>query len=261
MQVAAQLYTLREFTSTPEGFYDSLKRCKAIGYDGVQLSAVGCMGGPSPLVNASTAKTWLDELGLQCCATHRSWNLLAGDLESEIAFHRELDCSYVAVPGIGSEFGVDAASYKNFLRQAEPIAAELLKHGIKFGYHNHAHEFARNPETGRPCIEILTEPQYGWLEMEVDTYWVADAGVCPANFLERCRGRIFAVHLKDREVIAGEGAVMAPVGFGNLNWDTILEACRSGGTGWLIVEQDTCRTDPFECLQASYQFLLSARLA
>jgi sugar phosphate isomerase/epimerase len=213
------------------------------------------MSGENPEVDADLAKSWLQELGMECCATHRSWNQLSTSLDEEILFHKALDCKYVAVPGIGQEFGVVPDSYQKFLAEAEPIARNLEKHGMMFGFHNHAHEFACNPETGRPCIELLSRGPCTWLQMEVDTYWVAEAGVCPADFLAECNGRIYAIHVKDREIIPGEGAVMAPVGSGNLNWESILEVCRSGDCEWLIVEQDTCRTDPFACLRSSFQFL------
>jgi sugar phosphate isomerase/epimerase len=255
MRLAAQLYTLREATVTPEGLYQVLRRCREIGYEGVQLSAVGCMNGDKPQVDAATVRSWLDEFRLECCATHRPWSSLTSDFAAEVEFHKTLGCSYLALGSIGVDFGYDPAAYEKFLLDAKPVATELATHGIKFGYHNHAHEFARNEATGRPCIEILTDPDESWLEMEVDTYWVAEAGVCPADFLTSCKGRIWAVHVKDREFILGEGVVMAPVGLGNLNWDAILRVCHSGGTEWLIVEQDICRTDPFECLESSYRFL------
>jgi sugar phosphate isomerase/epimerase len=63
------------------------------------------------------------------------------------------------------------------------------------------------------------------------------------------------VHVKDKEVIPGEGPVMAPVGEGNLNWPRILDVCEKGGIEWYVVEQDTCRRDPFDCLRSSYEYL------
>ena len=40
-QLAAQLYTIRAFTQTEEGFADSLAKVRAIGYTAVQVSAIG----------------------------------------------------------------------------------------------------------------------------------------------------------------------------------------------------------------------------
>ncbi|MEJ7653752.1 MAG: hypothetical protein WKH64_10665 [Chloroflexia bacterium] len=49
--------------------------------------------------------------------------------------------------------------------------------------------------------------------------------------------------------------IMAEVGEGNMNFAAILEACRSAGVEWYIVEQDHCERDPFESLAISLRNL------
>ncbi|MBX3112432.1 MAG: hypothetical protein KF857_10525, partial [Fimbriimonadaceae bacterium] len=49
----------------------------------------------------------------------------------------------------------------------------------------------------------------------------------------------------------------APVGEGNLDWDTILPALVAAGTEWLLVELDECPRDPFDSLSSSLAFLRS----
>ena len=39
--LAAQLYTIREYTKTPKDIAESMKKIKAIGYDAVQISGLG----------------------------------------------------------------------------------------------------------------------------------------------------------------------------------------------------------------------------
>ena len=254
MRIAAQLYTVREQTTTADGFRDVLRRCAEIGYQGVQLSAVGCMNGENPEVSAFDAKVMLDDFKLVCCATHRPWRAFSERLDEELEFHRVLECTYTAVGSIGGDFGQEPESYRRFLSEAEPAAARLLEAGVRFGYHNHSHEFMRDPSTGGTCYDILIGAP--WLQLEVDTFWIAHAGLSPEQTLGKLTGRIAAVHLKDVQVVPDDGPVMAPVGEGNLNWIEILAACADGGTEWLIVEQDVCRRDPFDCLDSSFQFLL-----
>src|SRR5579871_6626375 len=141
MTVAAQLYTLRDFTITPEGFREAIRRCSEMGYRAVQLSAVSCMNGENPTLTAVDAKGILDQYGVVCCATHRPWKNLVERLEDEIVLHRALQCDYIAVGSIQGDFGDKPDSYRRFLRQAEPIAARLEEAGLRFGYHNHSHEF------------------------------------------------------------------------------------------------------------------------
>jgi sugar phosphate isomerase/epimerase len=253
LRLAAQLYTLRNYTGTAEGFEDVLGLCHGIGYEGVQLSAVGCMNGDVPLVDAARARELLDAHGLECCATHRPWARLAEATDEEIEFHRTLRCDYAAIGGLWD--GNDAATYRRFMDTARPVVTALKGAGIRFGYHNHSHEFARDPESGRPCYDILIDEGGPDLMMEVDTFWIAHAGADPAEYLRRCSSRIPVIHVKDCEVVPEVGPVMAPVGEGNLNWPAILAACREGGVEWLVVEQDECRRDPFDCLNSSFRFL------
>ena len=253
--LAVQMFTLRDFTKTERDFTAALARCRAIGYEAVQLSAVGCMGGERPEVSASRARQLLDEHGLRCVATHRGWEALLGPTAAEIEFHRALGCGYVAVGGLpGSYHEAGADGYRRFIREAQTVLPKLRAAGLTFGYHNHAHEFVRIAPGPRTCYDLLIDEGGNLLTLELDTFWAMHAGADPVALLRRLHGRVPVVHFKDKEVVA-EGPVMAPIGEGNLNWDAIIAACRAAGTQWYCVEQDTCRRDPFDCLRASFEFL------
>ncbi len=47
----------------------------------------------------------------------------------------------------------------------------------------------------------------------------------------------------------------AEVGRGNQNIPEILTAAEATGCQWFIVEQDTCPSDPFECIVRSLNYL------
>ena len=75
-----------------------------------------------------------------------------------------------------------------------------------------------------------------------------------ATFIEKLKGRIACVHLKDLKIVNNEQK-FCEVGKGNLDWDDILAACEESGVQYALVEQDTCDRDPFDCLKTSYDFL------
>ncbi len=248
MTLAAQMYTLRDFTSTPEALDETLGRVAQIGYPAVQLSAIGAWD--KGLIDPAGIRAVLDKHGLRCCATHRPLKRLLENTAEEIAIHQTLGCDYVAVGSIAGDYGMEPDSYRRFLADSAAAVAQFKGVGIRFGFHNHALEFRRG---GRDHYDLLmADPD---LMLEIDVYWLAVAGLDPAALLRRAAGKIPAVHLKDLEVFGWEAPTYAPVGEGNLDWEAILEACRSGGTEWLIVEQDTCRRDAFDCLQSSFDFL------
>jgi len=258
-RLAVQMFTVREFTKTTTELVKTLKRISDIGYPAVQVSAVGAMNGDSPQVDAREARQMLDDHGLKCIATHRSLAALLNNVNAEIEFHQVLGCDYAAFGGIPGEDSTNPAAYRNFVADAAAVIPKYKAVGIRFGHHNHSHEFVRTPE-GMWLEDILIEEGGADLMLELDLYWVEHAGLNCVRLLERCHGRVPVIHLKDKEVIPKEGPVMAPIGEGNMDWDHILPACEAAGVDWYAVEQDTCRRDPFDCLKSSYEFLRSKGL-
>lgn len=255
-RLAVQMYTVREFTKTASDLSASLQKIRAIGYEAVQLSAVSAMNGDNPEVSAADARKMLDDNGLRCIATHRGWDALSQQSDAEIEFHNTLNCDYTAIGSLpGSYQSQGAAGYRQFLHDSAPVIARLKSAGIRFGYHNHAHEFERIG-TGRTTLyDIFVEEGSPDFTLEIDTYWVVHAGANPVSIFERSHDRVPVIHLKDKEVISKVGPVMAPIGEGNLDWDSILPACQSAGVEWYAIEQDETRRDPFDCLRASFDFL------
>lgn len=239
--VGAQLYTVREYTKTPADIARTLARISSIGYRAVQVSGIG------PIKPAELRKM-LDDEGLKAVATHTPLQRLVGETDAVIEEHRVLGVPYIACPGLPPEMH-NAAGYRRAAGELSETGRILAGRGITLGYHNHAIEFEKyDGKTGLEIILSECDPNY--LQPEIDTYWVAHGGGDPAEWCRRFKGRLLAVHLKDMGIIDNT-QVMMEVGEGNLNWEAVLAACREAGTRFYLVEQDTCRRDPFESLKIS----------
>ena len=244
MRVAAQLYTLREFTKTPKDIAETLRRVRNIGYQAVQLSGLGP-------VDASELARMLQGEGLTAAATHVSWKELNEDFGRVVDNHRAWGCEYTAIASMPNEFR-SSDGYREFARLASEKARQLQSYGISLGYHNHSFEFARaGDDIG---LGVLYREANPVLQAEIDVYWVQHGGGDPAQWIERLAGRLPLVHLKDMTILDGKQA-MAEVGEGNLNWPRILNALKTAGTRWYMVEQDICQRDPFESLKISLDHL------
>ena len=79
-QIAAQMYTLRDFTKTSKDIAITLARVKKMGYDAVQLSALG-------KIDAAENAKMLENEGLVCCATHVSLERMRDETAAVIDEH------------------------------------------------------------------------------------------------------------------------------------------------------------------------------
>ena len=253
------MFTVREHVKTAADFANTLRKIREIGYEAVQLSGVGAMNGEAPEVDAKLARRMLDDNGLRCIATHRPWENIKNEPESEIEFHHTIGCDYAAIGGISGASGVE--EYRTFIQEATAVCRNLNPAGIRFGHHNHVHEFARTVPGGPTFEDLLIDQAPPELMLELDLYWVEHAGYNCVRILERCHGRVPVIHIKDKEVILGKNETrMAPIGEGNMDWPAIIQAGEAAGVRWYAVEQDQCYRDPFDCLKASYEYLRSQGL-
>jgi sugar phosphate isomerase/epimerase len=246
-QLAAQMYTLREFTKTPKDLAESLAKVKKMGYDAVQMSGA-CA------IEYSELHKMLADNGLVCCATHIGYDQMKNDPAKVIQDHYAIQCKYPAIGGLPESFR-NAEGYARFAKEATEVGKKLAEGGLHFGYHNHSFELEKfGGRTGLATIYEDSDPKC--LKAEIDTYWIQHGGGDCAAWIEKLAGRIPLIHLKDMTVRKGQ-PIMAEIGEGNMNWTSILAACKKADVEWYIVEQDTCERDPFESLAISLKNLKS----
>jgi sugar phosphate isomerase/epimerase len=245
--LAAQLYTVRDFTQTPQNLAATLHKVRAMGYRAVQVSGIG------PIAPAEL-KAILDGEGLIMCNTHIGYDRLWNDLAAVIEEHHLWNCRHVAIGSMPARYRQEGeAGYRRFAQEANAVGRKLYEAALTFSYHNHSFEFEHfGQRTGLDILFDETDPRY--VQAEIDTYWVQHGGGDPAAWIRKMKGRMPVVHLKDMVIQSGAQA-MAEIGEGNLNWPAILDACREAGVEWYAVEQDVCQRDPFESLAISFNNL------
>ena len=247
MKIAAQMYTVRKFCETQEDIFKSLKKIKEIGYSAVQLSALGP-------IDTKILKAYIEDFELEVCATHNSFQRFEENLGDIIYEHKLLGCKYAGLGGMPGELrkkGIEG--YQQFVERAVVVANKLWEEGIHFIYHNHSFEFERFGDLNGWQYIIKNLPDSA--QSEIDTCWVQVGGGDPAEYIRSMSGRTDIVHFKDYFMDLNDERCLAEVGYGNLNWASIFEACESAGVKYAAVEQDTCSGDPFESLRLSYEFL------
>jgi len=246
-QVAAILYTLRDYVQTPDDLKRTLEKVSEIGYRAVQVSGV-----PSDVMPPEAIARHCNENGLTLCATHEPPDLLFQEPEKAVDRLKAMGVSYTAYPFPANADLTTAGGLREFLdnltRSTEILAAE----GITLCYHNHNNEFIK--VEGKLVYERIFDETP--IQAEPDTYWIQAGGAGPLEWVRRLEGRMPLLHLKDMAIAPPREQRYAEIGSGNINFKPIIEAADAGGCQWFIVEQDECYgRDPFECIADSFQAL------
>lgn len=221
--VGLQLYTLRK--EMEQDFEGTLAQVADLGYK--EMEFAGYFG-----KSASEVRRILDQNGMISPASHVQLQALRDDLEGNIETAVTLGQKYIVVPILPE----NQRSIADFQRNAEAMnrAGETCKTaGIKMAYHNHSFEFEMT-DARLPYDVLLEETEPELVDMELDLFWIHNAGVDPIAYFNRHPGRFSMVHVKDMDDAGG----MVDVGSGNINFAEIFSHADTAGIKHFFVEHD-----------------------
>ena len=247
--VALQLYSLRHLSDS----FDEIAAAAAqAGFEAVELI-------PLPDHSGLEAKAVLEEHGLQPVSAHVLYEALAEEFAATVEFHVAAGNDLLILPGPAHEVRAAESSeaWRAFGHTLNELGRRCREEGVRLGYHNHAFEMA--VYDGARAIDWLLEsadPEN--LFLEPDLAWISDGGVDPQEMIEKYAGRCPCIHAKDLAP-PGENEDqmgLADVGYGTLDWEALLPACRAAGAECYIVEHDLPK-DPVASVRRSREFLQS----
>jgi len=227
-----QLYSVRDAAKV--NMREALSEVAALGYTYVEFAGFYDN-------KIEDVKTWLDEFGLIAIGTHTGIDLIRPEnIDETVKNHKLLGCKHLTVPS--AKWLTEEQMNENIdvLNAAAPI---LRENGISLGYHNHSGEFYTTPY-GKTVIDELRARTE--INLEIDTFWLYNAGIDPLPYLEQLKDRISLIHLKDgradRTVEHNfsnphEGAVGLAVGEGEVPCAEIVDWARANGV-CVVVESE-----------------------
>ena len=190
-QIAAILYTLRDYVQTQEDLKRTLEKVSAIGYRAVQVSGV-----PSDMMPPEAMARLCEENGLAICATHETPDLLFHEPEKVVERLRAMEVSFTAYPFPSNADLTTADGLREFLDNLTRATEILAAEGITLCYHNHNNEFIK--VEGKLVYERIFDETP--IQAEPDTYWIQAGGASPLEWVRRLGGRIPLLHLKDMAI-------------------------------------------------------------
>ncbi|MFF2091243.1 sugar phosphate isomerase/epimerase family protein [Paenibacillus sp. NPDC058174] len=236
ISVALGLYSVyKEFQRDLES---TLRRVKAIGYDGVEFY------GPFSY-EPEKIKALLEEIGLVNCGWHTEWKLLQADtIEATLDYHARAGTTRIIIPALGGPWEIGhkqsedcAEVWVQYAARINELAKLTEERNFRIGYHTHAHEFDTHFGELTPW-SILSEHTDSGVILELDTGNCIEAEADPAQVIGDHPGRVELVHCKPFSHKLGHETFIGSAADDN-DWPSILEACIRSGTEWLIVEHES----------------------
>lgn len=236
-KIALQLWSVKE--ACEDDFFGTLEKVAEMGYDGVEFA--GYYG-----KSASEIKAKLAALGLEVAGSHISKEKLETDLENVILFEQELGNQHIICPYADFETKKEWLEFSSELRK---ITQNIQQVGMRFGYHNHAHELEQwdNDIILEQLLENTPE-----MFAELDTYWLEYVGVGVIPFIKKYSNRVPLIHIKDKSRTNKESTI---IGEGILDISGYVKTALDSGTKWLIIEQEAFEEDPLTSVSKGYTYL------
>jgi sugar phosphate isomerase/epimerase len=250
-QISMQLWTVRDDLAL--NYDTTLAYLAEIGYPRVEL-ALGYFGR-----TAQQLRAFLDGLGIHATSSHDGLTTDDAGLETKIDNALTLGQSFMVVPYLNS---TSEDEWKAWAARMNVEARAARSAGLRYGYHNHAHEFTTDLGGGKTPWDVLTaELDPRLVHLEIDIYWAVTGGIGrgvadPVGFtldvIRKAPQRVLQFHVKDRN-LDGD---MADLGTGTIDFRRIFDAHR---VKEYIVENDTPDVTPRRTSEVGYRYLRKVR--
>jgi sugar phosphate isomerase/epimerase len=264
LPIGLQLYSVREMMA--KDYEGTLKQIGALGYQ--EVEAAGYFDHSSEQV-----KRAMSSAGLKCVSAHYSYTNFNKDFDKIVAFNKDIGVQYIicAFPGIKDPSRLKDMSYRTQITsftledyrwnadQFNKFGEKLKAAGMKFGYHNHTMEFAKQDGVV-PFDEMvrLTDPDL--VTFEMDCGWVIVGGANPVDYLKRYPSRISMLHVKDFKHVEKPAPTLEPppaaeLGRGTLDYRLVFEAAKKANIKHYFVEQEEFDLPPMESLKIDADYM------
>jgi len=235
--IGLQLYTLRSLLKND--FRGVMEQVATIGYDEVEFAGYYER-------NPDEIGTLLQDLGLAAPATHIPLSRIREAPNAVIQTATAIGHQYVVCPWLPKAERGSIDDYSELATELSAFGQRCTDAGLQFAYHNHDFEFEKMDGT-RPYDVLLQETDPAHVKMEIDLYWVVEAGVDPLAYIKQNPARYPLCHVKDR----GPNGGMTPVGEGTMDFAALFQQAQFEH---YFVEHDNPE-DPMQSIKTSHQTL------
>ena len=254
-KIALQMYSLRE--DLKKDLKGTIAKMGKMGY--TELEAAGFDNGKFYGMEPEAFKALIEANGMKLISSHAgpnytgdqaSWDAAMTWWDMAIDAHKRAGCLYIVKPSMGEYPYKNLESIKKTCEYFNAIGEKCNTKGIRFGYHNHNHEFTKISDGDELVYDFMvknTDPKKVMFEMDV--YWVTKGGQKPVEYFNKYPKRFELLHIKDEKEVGASGEI---------DFKAIYENKDKAGTKFAIVEVEQYSFEPLVSVQKSIDFLNNA---
>ena len=259
--IGIQLYSVRDligsFGRNQHDYKPVLKALADMGYTSIEAASYkdGKFYGNTP----EEFRRDVEAVGMKVLSSHcgkglSDEELASGDFSESmkwwdqcIAAHKAAGMEYIVTPYLPVPKTLkEMQTYCDYLNA---IGKKCREAGIKYGYHNHAHEFQKIEDKAVMLDYMIENTDPENLFIELDVYWAVMGKASPVDYFHKYPGRFKMLHIKDRREIGQSGMV---------GFDAIFENAKTAGVENIIVEVEQYSYDVEKSVKLSLDYLLEA---
>jgi len=284
MKTGVQQVMLRENVKNEEQARAALAAIREAGYDGIELNRFMIHKLPWTIrvftklagmaMGAGGNLDWkglITESGLSVLSLHTDLGSLEKETDAILAEADSFGTDRVVLTGMYHYDYSDAQAVTDLILRVNKMGEKLSASGAQLFYHNHNCEFltvtgAGTLPDGRPVRaydRIIDETDPANVFFEFDSYWAAETGADPEEWMERLGGRMKLWHINDRgsRPKGKTGSILKSdsmeLGTGCMPLASLMETSRACGTEAVILEThgNWVNKDALESIRVSGEYL------
>jgi sugar phosphate isomerase/epimerase len=205
--------------------------------------------------SAATLRRMIEDAGLRAPAGHFSLD----EIETQLDYASQLGLEYMVAMLRPHPQSLD--EYRLIADQLNQAGRKAASYDMTFALLFHNHELL--PQDGSSGFaELMEHTDPALVSLEVDAYWIVQAGVDPADFLRRHQDRVKLLHLKDRfpgfptsYTTDANSDHSTELGNGAIAWPALLRQAREQGIQYAFLDYDKSSGPILDSLRESLTYL------
>jgi sugar phosphate isomerase/epimerase len=196
-------------------------------------------------------------IGFSLVSTHAGADAIAANGEQIIADAKTLGLKYIICSSPMTDAvkaklewakkmdALDPGDWKMNAELFNSFGKKVKDAGLQFGYHNHHVEFKKfGEQTAFDTLFANTDPEL--VKIELDVGWAVAARQDPIAILNKYKGRVVALHVKDIGKLNADPhlATTVAVGEGTIDWKKVIGTAHANGVKHYFYEQEEPYTRP-----------------